>query len=100
MTSPILRWLGALAGLGSAILCWFLGSVVSSPARHGQLQHLGRDGYELIAFLFVPALILAVLALFWVPPPPDGTGSVRDATRVRLLLVLVFVVAFLVGFAR
>jgi len=100
MTSPILRWLGALAGLGSVILCWFLGSVVSSPARHGQLQHLGRDGYELIAFLFVPALVLAVLALFWVPPQPKGAGTGGDATQVRLLLVLVFLVAFLVGFAH
>jgi len=98
MISPIRRWLGALAGLGSAILCWFLGSVVSSAARHG--QHLGRDGYELIAFLSVPALVLAVLALFWVPPQRKGGSPLGDATRVRLLLVLVFVVAFLVGFAR
>ena len=40
MTSPILRWLGALAGLGSAILWWFLGDVLSGPFRKGQLLHL------------------------------------------------------------
>ena len=100
MISPILRWLGALAGLGSAILCWFLGSVLGTPVRTGQLLHLGRTRYELIAFLFVPASVLAVLALFWVPPQPHGGGSVRNASRVRLLLVLVFLVAFFLGFAR
>ena len=62
MTSPILRWLGVLAGIGSAILCWFLGDVLSTPARKGQLLHLDRAHYALNAFLFVPALILAVIA--------------------------------------
>ena len=100
MVSPILRWLGALAGLGSAILCWFLGDVLSSPTRTGQLLHLDRTSYELIAFLLLPALVLAVLALFWVPPQTDATHPSRGASRIRLLLVLVFLGAFLVGFAR
>ena len=100
MTSPLLRWLGALAGLGSAILCWFLGSVLSAPARAGQLLHLGRASYELIVFLIVPASVLAVLALFWVPGHPESDGAVGRASRVRLLLLLIFLGAFLLGFAR
>jgi hypothetical protein len=100
MTPRILRWLGALAGLGSAILLWFLGGVLSAPIRHGQLLHLGRASYELIAFLFLPALVLAVLALFWVPPQTEATGPVSSANRLRLLLVVIFVGAFLLGFAR
>lgn len=100
MISPILRSLGALAGLGCAILCWFLGGVLSAPTRNGQLLHLDVAGYELIAFLFVPALILAVVALFWVPPRPDGQGPIPEGRRLRLLLVLIFLGAFLFGFAR
>jgi hypothetical protein len=100
MTSPILRWLGALAGLGCAILCWFLGGVLSAPMRSGQLLHLDIARYELIAFLFVPALILAVVALFWVPPRLDGQGPIPEGRRLRLLLVLIFLGAFLFGFAR
>ena len=100
MASQFSRWLGALAGVGSAILCWFLGDVLSAPIRAGQLLHLGRARYELIAFLIVPALVLAVLALFWVPGQPDGLGPVSRASRVRLLLVLIFLAAFLAGFAR
>jgi hypothetical protein len=100
MISPILRWLGALAGLGSAILCWFLGDALSGPARKGQLLHLDVAHYELIAFLFVPALILAVVALFWVPPRLDGQGPTPEGARLRLLLVLIFLGAFLIGFVR
>ena len=100
MTPPLLRWLGALAGLGSAILCWFLGSVLAAPVRAGQLLHLGRARYELIVFLLVPASVLAVLALFWVPGHPDGAGAVSRASRMRLVLVLIFLGAFLIGFAR
>ena len=100
MTSPFLRWLGALAGLGSAILCWFLGSVLSAPTRAGHLLHLGRARYELIVFLIVPASVLAVLALFWVPGHPESVGPVGRVSRVRLLLVLIFLGAFLLGFAR
>jgi hypothetical protein len=100
MVSPILRWLGGLAGLGSAILWWFLGSVLSAPTRSGELLHLGRARYELIVFLLVPALVLGVLALFWVAGPPDRVGSIRKASRTRMVLLLAFVAAFLVGFAR
>ncbi|HEX8801338.1 MAG TPA: hypothetical protein VF772_22125 [Terriglobales bacterium] len=100
MTSQLSRWLGVLAGLGSAILFWFLGSVLSAPVRAGQLLHLGRAGYELIAFLIVPASVLAALALFWVPGHPDNIARVGRASRVRLLLVLIFLGAFLLGFAR
>jgi len=100
MTSPLLRGLGALAALGSAILCWFLGSVLSAPMRAGQLLHLDRARYELIVFLIVPASVLAVLALFWVPGHPDLVGPVGRASRMRLLLVLLFLAAFLFGFAR
>jgi len=100
MTSQFSRWLGALAGLGSAILFWFLGSVLTAPIRAGQLLHLDRAHYELIVFLMVPAAVLAVLALFWVPGHPDSVGPVGRASRVRLLLVLIFLGAFLLGFAR
>ena len=56
--------------------------------------------YELIAFLFVPALILAVVAVFWVPPRLDGQGPTPEGARLRLLLVFVFLGAFLFGFAH
>lgn len=100
MVPPILRWLGALAGLGCAILCWFLGDVLSGPIRKGQLLHLDVAHYELIAFLFVPALVLAIVAVFWVPPRQNGQGPTPEGARLRLLLVLVFVGAFLFGFAH
>lgn len=85
MTSPILRILGALAGMGSAILCWFLGGAVAGPLRQGTLLALDGAHYALLAFLLVPALILAVVALFWVPPespaevrfPKEGSGDWR-----------------------
>jgi hypothetical protein len=100
MISPILRWLGALAGLGSAILCWFLGDVLSGPTRKGQLLRLDVAHYELIAFLLVPALVLAIVAVFWVPPRASGQGPAPEGARLRLLLVVVFVGAFLFGFAH
>jgi len=100
MISPILRWLGVLAGLGSTILCWFLGDVLSGPARKGQLLHLDVAHDQLIAFLFVPALILAVVALFWVPPRLDEQGPTPEGARLRILLVLIFLGAFLIGFAH
>ena len=100
MVSPILRWLGALAGLGSAILCWFLGDALSGPVRRGQLLRLDAAHYELIAFLFVPALVLAIVAVFWVPPRHDGEGPIPEGSRLRLLLVFIFLGAFLVGFAH
>jgi hypothetical protein len=97
MASRILRWLGALAGLGSAILLWFLGGLLAGPTRAGQLLHMGRANYELVAFLFLPALVMAVLALFWVPPQ---TGPKSSGNRLRLLLILIFAGAFLLGSAR
>jgi hypothetical protein len=100
MVSPILRVLGAVAGLGSAILCWFLGDVLSGPILKGRLLHLDVTQYELIAFLFVPALILAIVAVFWVPPRLDGGGPAPEGARLRLLLVLVFAAAFVLGLVR
>jgi len=100
MTSPILRILGAVAGLGCAILCWFLGSTLAPPLRHGALFSKDRSYYELLAFLFVPALILAVVALFWVPPRVSGGGPLPEGRRWRLALVLLFGGAFLVGLAH
>ncbi len=98
--SPILRWLGALAGVGSAILCWFLGDLLSGPTRKGQLLRLDLAHYELIAFLLVPALVLAIVAVFWVPPRLSGGGPTPEGGRLRLLLVLIFLGAFLFGFAH
>jgi hypothetical protein len=100
MTSPILRLLGAVAGFGSAVMCWFLGHTVSLPLRQGRIFELATSQYALIAFLFVPALILAVVALFWVPPRVAGQGPLPEGRRWRIMLVLVFLTAFLIGIAR
>ncbi len=100
MTSLILRLLGALAGLGSAILCWFLGHTLSPPLRQGTLFSLDGSHYALLAFLLVPALILAVVALFWVPPRVSGGGPLPEGRRWRLALVLIFIAAFVVGLAH
>jgi hypothetical protein len=100
MTSPILRILGALAGIGSAILCWFLGGALGGPLRQGTLFSLDESHYALLAFLVVPALILAVVALFWVPPRVSGGGPLPEGRRWRLALVLALVAAFAVGLAR
>jgi hypothetical protein len=100
MTSPILRLLGAVAGLGSAVLCWFLGNALASPLRQGRLLTQGGAQYALLAFLFVPALIMAVLALFWVPPRVSGEGPMPEGRRWRIVLVLILAAAFVVGLAR
>jgi len=100
MTSPILRLLGALAGLGSAILCWFLGSTIAGPLRHGTLFSLDGSHYALMAFLLVPALILAVVALFWVPPRIAGEGPLPEGRSWRLSLVLLFLAALALGMVR
>jgi hypothetical protein len=100
MTSPIVRLLGALAGLGSAVLCWFLGGALAAPLRQGRLFALEGSQYALLAFLVVPALILAVVALFWVPPRVSGGGPLPEGRRWRLALVLLFLAAFAVGLAR
>lgn len=100
MTSPILRILGALAGLGSAILCWFLGTRVAMPLRHGPAPIQSGPQYALLAFLFIPALILAVVALFWVPPRVSGQGPLPEGRIWRLALVLLFGAAFISGLLR
>lgn len=100
MTSPILRLLGALAGLGSAILCWFLGGAVAGPLRQRTLFALDGAHYALLAFLLVPALILAVVALFWVPPRVSGGGPLPEGRIWRLALVLFFLAALGLGMVR
>jgi hypothetical protein len=100
MTSPILRLLGALAGLGSAILCWFLGGAVGGPLRQGTLLALDGAHYALLAFLLVPALILAVVALFWVPPRVSGGGPLPEGRIWRVALVLFFLAALALGMLR
>ena len=100
MTSPILRLLGAVAGLGSAVLCWFLGSIIGPPLKKGTLFSLAGSQYALMAFLLVPALILAVVALFWVPPRVAGGGPLPEGRRWRIALVLLFLIAFALGSAH
>ena len=100
MTSPILRLLGAVAGFGSAVLCWFLGRTLGGPLRAGNLFALTVAHYELMAFLLVPALILAVVALFWVPPRVAGGGPLPEGGQWRTVLVLIFVGAFVAGIFR
>ena len=100
MTSPFLHLLGAVAGLGSAVLCWFLGSTLASPLRHGRLFTQGGAQYALLAFLFVPALIMAVVALFWVPPRVSGAGPSPEGRRWRACLVLILLAVFLIGLLR
>jgi len=100
MTSPLRRLLGAIAGLGSAILFWILGSSLSEPLRSGRLFKMDAASYQLLAFLLVPALILAVVALFWVPPRINNQGPTVEGARLRTALAVVFVGAFLIGIAR
>ncbi len=100
MTSPILRVLGAVAGFGSAALCWFLGKMLGTPLRAGSLFAQPLPQYALMAFLAVPALILAVVALFWVPPRVAGQGPLPEGRRWRTALVLFFLAAFVVGVFR
>jgi hypothetical protein len=100
MTPLILRLLGALAGLGSTILCWFLGKTLSAPLRQHTFFDLDRSHYALFAFLLVPALTMAVVALFWVPPRISGGGPLPEGRLWRLALVLIFLAAFISGLAR
>jgi len=99
MTSPILRILGAVAGLGSAILCWFLGTRLALPLRTTVSLQRGPQ-YALLAFLLIPALILGVVALFWVPPRVLGGGPLPEGRIWRLALVLIFAAAFVSGLVR
>jgi hypothetical protein len=99
MTPLILRLLGALAGFGSAVLCWFLGGTLAPTFRQHTFLSLDGSHYALFAFLLVPALILAVVALFWVPPHAEA-GPSSEGRRWRLLLVLIFLAAFISGLAH
>jgi hypothetical protein len=99
MTSPILRVLGAVAGLGSAILCWFLGTRLAMMRGPAVPLQSGPQ-YALLAFLLIPALILAVVALFWVPPRVSGEGPLPEGRIWRLALVLIFAAAFISGLIR
>ncbi len=100
MISPVLRLLGAVAGCGSAVLFWFLGNALARPIRTGELFHLDVTHYELLAFLLIPALILGIVALFWVPPREAGQGPAKEGARLRLVLTIIFVAAFLIGILR
>jgi len=100
MTSPILRILGAVAGLGSAVLCWFLGSRLAMLLRPAATPLPHGPQYALLAFLLIPALILAVVALFWVPPRVSGGGPLPEGRIWRLALVLVFAAALIGGLIR
>jgi hypothetical protein len=99
MTSPILRILGAIAGFGSAVLCWFLGNTLAPQFKARKFFSMGTSNWALFAFLLVPALILAVVALFWVPPRVSGEGPLPEGRRWRLALILFFVAAFTFGLA-
>ncbi len=100
MTSPLLRLLGGLAGFGSAVLFWFLGSILAPPLRQHTFFDLDASRYALLGFLLVPAMTLAVVALFWVPPRVSGGGPLPEGRRWRTALVMIFVAALVSGFAR
>ena len=91
---------GAVAGLGSAILCWFLGTRLATLVRPAATPLARGPQYALLAFLLIPALILAVVALFWVPPRVSGEGPLPEGRIWRLALVLIFVAAFISGLVR
>ncbi len=99
MTPPILRILGAIAGFGSAVLCWFLGNMLAPPFKTHTFLAMDSSHWGLFAFLLVPALILAVVALFWVPPRVSGGGPLPEGRRWRLALIVFFVAAFALGLA-
>ena len=97
MTPIILRLLGAVAALGSATLLWFFGSAFGPPLRQHRLLQMDESHWALLAFLLIPALILAVVALFWVPPRVSGGGPLPEGRRWRMLLVGVFLAAIVAG---
>jgi hypothetical protein len=74
--------------------------MLGGPLRDGRLFALPASQYALMAFLIVPALTLAVVALFWVPPRVAGQGPLPEGRRWRAVLVLVFLAAFVVGVFR
>ena len=100
MTPLVLRFLGAVAGLGSAICFWFLASTLAPTIRQHTFFDLDGSHYALMAFLLVPALTLAVVALFWVPPRISGGESLPEGRRWRIALVLIFIAALVSGFVR
>lgn len=100
MTSLILRLLGAVAAFGSAVVFFFLGRTLYGPLHDGRLFALRAPEYELIAFLFVPGLILAVVALFWVPPRKVSGPQLPQERQWRTVLVLIFLGAFMAGVFR
>jgi len=81
-------------------LCWFLGSTLAPLLRRGIVFSSGGSQYALLAFLSVPALVLAVVALFWVPPRVSGGGPLPEGRRWRVVLVVAFVAAFAIGLAH
>ena len=91
---------GQSAGLGRAILCWFLGNTLSRPLHEHTLFDLDVSHYALMAFLLVPALTLAVVR---------SVLGTRLAFRVEGLcrrptlaagLSVIFLAAFISGLAR
>lgn len=85
--------------MGSAVLCWFLGNTLAPPLRQHTLFQINESRFALFAFLLIPALILAIVALFWVPPRVAGGGPLPEGRRWRLALILFFVAAFALGLA-
>ena len=65
-------------------------------SQHRLLQ-MDESHWALLAFLLIPALILAVVALFWVPPRVSGGGPLPEGRRWRMLLVGVFLAAIVAG---
>jgi len=60
----------------------------------------GVPQYALLVFLLIPALVLAIVALFWVPPRICGGGPLPEGNFWRLALVLLFLAAFVTGLLR
>jgi uncharacterized BrkB/YihY/UPF0761 family membrane protein len=89
---------GALAAVGSAILLWFFSGLLTPILHRGQLSAIDTDHWAMLAFLFLPAMVLAVVALFWVPPRPKGQGPIPEGRRWRIVLLCFFGAALLVGF--
>ena len=73
---------------------------MAGPLRQRTLLALDGAHYALLAFLLVPALILAVVALFWVPPRLSGGGPLPEGRIWRLALVLFFLAALALGMVR
>ena len=86
--------------LRTAIAIFILGSTLAPSIRQHTLFQMGGSRFALFAFLLVPALILAVVALFWVPPRVAGGGPLPEGKRWRLALVLLFLAAFALGLAH